>query len=191
MEIKYIIVHHEAPPTIVNGDRFNIVDQYHKSLGWKGIGYQWFIEKSGQKKQGRKEGETGAHTIGHNDDSIGICLAGNFDLELPTENQIKSLISLVKEKMTQYGIPIEKVVPHRFYATYSLAKQGVQAPNTSKWATWDNTQPYKSCWGSKLPDSWIKDLLTSNNQDTKEKISEILIKMASNLNSLAEQVKKL
>lgn len=179
--ISWIIIHHEAPPIIVSGDRFNIVDQYHKSLGWKGIGYNWFIEKSGQVKQGRLETETGAHTKGHNDDSIGICLAGNFDLEMPTANQIKSLITLLNQKMTQYGIPLSKVVPHRYFATYSLAQEGTPAPNTSPWKTWDNTQPYKSCCGKLLNDSWIGILINATIEPTKEEIKTQIINLLGKL----------
>src|ERR1700755_3361313 len=106
---KWLVVHHEAPPQIVSGDRFNIVDAYHRSLGWNGIGYQYFIEKSGQVKQGRQDNADGAHTKGHNQDSLGICLAGNFDLEMPTQAQVSSLTALCKQKMAQYAIPIAKV----------------------------------------------------------------------------------
>lgn len=131
---KSLIIHHEAPPSIVTGDRFNAVDQYHKDLGWGGIGYHYFIEKSGLVKQGRKDDEEGAHTIGQNTSSLGICLAGNFDLELPTPQQIKSLRMLCQEKMQQYGIPLEKVYPHRKFAK-------------------------KSCYGAKLSDQWIRDVI--------------------------------
>src|SRR3990167_5836333 len=186
MNVKYIIIHHEAPPVVVQGDRFDIVDKYHKSLGWQKIGYHYFIEKSGKIKQGRLETETGAHTIGKNDESLGICLAGNFDLEMPTTNQIKSLISLINQKMMQYGIPIEKIVPHRFYATYSLAKQGVNAPNTSKWATWDNTQPYKSCYGKLLDDNWLKNLLSVF--PTPPTPKDVIIKRIDELRKLVENL---
>lgn len=156
---KYLVIHHEAPPKIVNGERFNIVDQYHRSLGWAKIGYHYFIEKTGAVKQGRLDNESGAHTKSHNEDSLGICLAGNFDLEMPTSNQLTALKNLCKAKMAQYSIPLEKVVPHRYFATYSLAKEGNPGPNKTSYKTWDNTQPYKSCFGSKLTDQWIKDLL--------------------------------
>ena len=159
--IKYIVIHHEAPPVIVQGDRFKIVDDYHKSLGWDGIGYNWFIEKSGALKQGRKENTTGAHTIGHNSDSIGICLAGNFDLEMPTPIQVETLKKLVKDKMKEYSVSLENVVPHRYFATGTLnGKPFIK--NDTAWKTWDGCKPYKSCWGSKLGDNWMKDMLTEN-----------------------------
>lgn len=180
----YIIVHHTAVSYNKNPDQFKATNQYHKEQGYSlsslgfYCGYQYEINKEGKVYQARKDDEKGAHTIGRNLDSIGVSLDGNFDLEMPTENQIKSLISLVKQKMAQYAIPIEKVVPHRFYATYSLAKQGVQAPNTTKWKTWDNTQPYKSCWGKLLGDDWLKNLL---NPLTKDQIKGQIINLLNQL----------
>lgn len=179
--IKYLIIHHEAPPTVVSGDRFDIVDQYHKSLGWNGIGYHYFIEKSGMVKQGRQDNETGAHTKGHNDDSLGICLAGNFDLEMPTDNQIKALKDLLKNKMAQYSVSLANIVPHRYFATYSLAKEGVNAPNTTKFKTWDNTQPYKSCCGNNLPDTWITDLLKVSTPKLSK--AEVIAKVTEIINN--------
>lgn len=140
---KYIIVHHECPPQIVNGDRFDIVDNYHKSLGWGGIGYHYFIEKSGIVKRGRADNEEGCHTVGKNTESLGICLAGNFDLEMPSGGQIKALGSLITQKKQEYGILPENIVPHRKFANY------------------------KSCYGKLLGDNWARNLIQNN---TKENI---------------------
>ena len=50
---EYIIVHHtggtdDNPLADTSHHTFEIVDAYHKSLGWDGIGYNWFIEKDGK-----------------------------------------------------------------------------------------------------------------------------------------------
>lgn len=134
---KYIIVHHEAPPVVVGGKRFNIVDNYHKAinfpksrLGWY-VGYTFFIEKDGEIIRARQDDETGAHTVGYNDKSIGICLAGNFDIELPTKQQEISLGKLLAENAGKFKIPLENIVPHRKFAI-------------------------KSCYGRKLPDNWAQ-----------------------------------
>lgn len=119
--IRYLIIHHEAPPVVTNLPRFKIVDDYHRQrfnmkseLGYW-CGYQYFIEKDGITIQARNDVEEGAHTIGHNKDSIGICLAGNFDIELPTEAQKDALKSLLVAKMKQYNIPLENILPHRYF----------------------------------------------------------------------------
>ena len=141
---KYLIVHHEAPPVITNAPRFQVVNEYHRqkfgmksSLGYW-VGYQYFIEKNGLLFQARADNEEGAHTIGHNKDSIGICLAGNFDLELPTEAQKQTLKNFLKRKMQEYNIPLQNVVPHRLFAN-------------------------KTCYGYKLSDDWARNLASDIN----------------------------
>ncbi|MBP7006886.1 MAG: N-acetylmuramoyl-L-alanine amidase [Candidatus Pacebacteria bacterium] len=134
----YLIVHHTGgtdanPLADTSHHTAKMVDEFHKSKGWDGIGYNWFIEKDGKLVKGRDENKTGAHTIGYNDKSIGICLAGNFDTTLPTKEQTETLRKLLLEKMVQYSIPKENIVPHRKFAS-------------------------KTCFGRKLVDTWAMEL---------------------------------
>lgn len=136
---EFIIVHHTGgtdtnPLADTSSHTFEIVDIYHKSLGWEAIGYHYFIEKDGNIKTGRPEDYHGAHCIGYNEKSIGICLAGNFDLTLPTQEQINSLRELLSKIREKYKIPLENIVPHRKFAQ-------------------------KTCYGSKLPDTWARSLV--------------------------------
>ncbi len=88
-----IVIHHVG----VCGD--STVDNIHKyhieNNKWSGIGYHFFVDKTGIIYRGRPIDKTGAHCLNHNHDTIGICLAGNFDEEIPTNNQMKSLSDLV------------------------------------------------------------------------------------------------
>lgn len=155
----YLIIHHsggtEKDPmadssnytvAMCNRDhkaRFNFIS----SLGWY-VGYQYIIEKDGKVTQCRKDDEEGAHTVGQNKNSIGIMLSGNFDATDPTESQKTALRELLKQKMTQWSIPKENIVPHRKFAS-------------------------KTCFGKRLPDDWAQKLVVSSPQ-TKEQIkSEI------------------
>lgn len=97
-------------------------------------GYHFFIDKQGVVTQTRMDDEEGAHTVGQNLSSLGICLAGNFDATLPTDAQILSLKNLLIQKSAQYSILPSNVVPHRHFAV-------------------------KSCYGNKLPDGWAASLL--------------------------------
>lgn len=46
--------------------------------GWSDIGYHYVIDRDGTIEFGRPISRAGAHTIGRNSNSIGICLIGGF-----------------------------------------------------------------------------------------------------------------
>lgn len=161
MKPTKIILHHsggtDADPM---GDSSNytvaMCNQDHKArfnflslLGWY-VGYQYVIEKDGKLTQCRRDDEEGAHTIGHNKDSIGIMLCGNFDATYPSERQKSALQTLLKEKMAQWSIPKEEIYPHRKFAT-------------------------KTCYGSLLSDTWAQDLVTPPLQKVINKIKSIFM----------------
>lgn len=132
-----IIVHHsggtDANPMLDTSNHTAVdMENWHLQKGWEGLGYQYVIQKDGSIWKGRPEHFHGAHTVDHNKDSIGICMSGNFDATLPTEKQISSLVSLMKDIVSRYTI--KSIEPHRKYAN-------------------------KSCYGRKLSDTWAKDLL--------------------------------
>lgn len=136
---KWIIVHHTGGTNSnaladTSEHTADGVRAYHKSLGWEDIGYHYFIEKSGALKTGRAENYHGAHEKGHNTDSLGVCLAGNFDLTVPTVEQIATLIALLLKLKEQYKIPVENIVPHRKFAN-------------------------KTCYGRNLTDTWAQEIL--------------------------------
>jgi len=88
--------------------RFNM----RSSLGWY-VGYHYFISTDGIVTKCREEGEMGAHTIGQND-QIGCCLAGNFDVSHPTQKQKDSFIKLLADIKTRH--PNVVVASHNLYA---------------------------------------------------------------------------
>jgi len=102
----------------------NDVDQWHRlrwpefksSLGYW-VGYNYVIEWDGTVTQTRSHSEEGAHTIGMNNKSIGVCFIGNFDIHYPSPEQLESWDEL-------YGELLEKMphlvsFPHRRYANKS------------------------------------------------------------------------
>lgn len=83
-DIEHIVIHHTA-----SNSTFEEIHRYHKSKGWVGIGYNFFIEKDGTIKEGRGL-NVGAGATGYNFNSLHICFNGNFENEEPTKEQIKS-----------------------------------------------------------------------------------------------------
>lgn len=134
MKPQRIIWHHTADAS--DSAQFTKVNDYHKSrkfpisaLGFY-VGYHYFIETDGRVLQARLENEIGAHDQGENVNSLGICLAGNFNLRYPSEAQAASAALLIKQIRERFPIPITRVEPHR----------------------WDDLT---DCPGTLLPDNWL------------------------------------
>ncbi len=79
------------------------------------VGYHYVITKDGVITQTRDHDEEGAHVIGMNKSSIGVCFAGNFDLTKPTKAQMEAWYKLYSDLLKQY--PNIPTYPHRKYAT--------------------------------------------------------------------------
>lgn len=74
-QISEIIVHCAATP---EGKHFTVadIDAWHKKRGFRCIGYHFVIYLDGSVHEGRAIEEVGAHCLGHNANSIGICYIG-------------------------------------------------------------------------------------------------------------------
>ena len=136
---RWVIMHHTGgtdinPLADTSHHTAEDVEQWHLSKGWDGIGYHYFIEKDGDVWRGRPEHRNGAHCIGKNTESIGICLAGNFDATMPTQAQTSSLRQLLIDIKQKYNIPVKNIVPHRKFAN-------------------------KTCYGRRLADDWAQQLV--------------------------------
>ena len=107
----------------------NVIRGWHKERGWTDIGYHFVILNGrpmsgtyfpfldGSVETGRpldgdgfiSAKEVGAHALGYNDKSIGICLIGVRDF---TPLQRQRLIAVVSQLMTGFGIPLQNVLGH-------------------------------------------------------------------------------
>ena len=98
-----IVVHHIGMAT--NDDvSAETVHQWHLNNGWSGIGYHFLIRKDGTIEQGRPLGTVGAHVYGENRHTVGINLAGNFEMGTPTEAQESSAARLIAALCTVYQL---------------------------------------------------------------------------------------
>lgn len=52
------------------------IERWHRERGFNGIGYHYVIDRYGNVLPGRSVEKAGAHTAGHNADSIGVCYIG-------------------------------------------------------------------------------------------------------------------
>ena len=112
-KVNFIAVHHSQRKI----DSIKRIRDLHIRINkWEDIGYHYLIDKKGKIHVGRSEKFIGAHVFGHNKNSIGICLIGNFDEEKQTKKQIKTLINFLKERIKQYKIRKEDILGHREFS---------------------------------------------------------------------------
>ena len=80
-QIKYIILHCTATR---EGKAFTAadIDRWHRARGWNGIGYHYVVRLDGTVEHGRPEAQIGAHCVGVNATSIGVCYVGGLAAEV-------------------------------------------------------------------------------------------------------------
>ncbi len=117
---EYVVLHHSA----THEGNANNFDKYHREQKkWEyGLAYHFVIGNGNGSGNGEievgdrwKKQIHGAHTANTdlNQIAIGICLVGNFEENNePTDNQFKSLISLVSYLSKKYNIPESHIVKH-------------------------------------------------------------------------------
>ena len=92
------------------------IDTWHRERGWKfGIGYHYVVRRDGSIELGRPEWMIGAHCVGHNAHSIGVCYEGGLDIrgeptDTRTEAQKASLRQLLGQLRQRY--PHALIVGH-------------------------------------------------------------------------------
>ena len=159
-----IIIHHSANGGL--NPQFNSVNLYHKerfnfisSLGLY-VGYHYFVESTGEVIKARLEKEEGAHTRGQNLSSVGICLAGNFDYQMPTAAQRNALVKLIDEIQVRWYIRENEIYPHRAFGD-------------------------TSCYGKMLGNEWARETYSQyKKKDIYNKLFQLLEKLTKLLQCL-------
>lgn len=122
LPIKEIFIHCSATP---NGRHHTAEDihRWHKerSKPFDGIGYHYVIRVDGVLDRGRPKFWKGAHTFGHNDNSIGICMIGTDEYNI---DQWMILSKLVNDIRADY--PNAKVRGHNEVSNRSCPGFDVQ-----------------------------------------------------------------
>jgi N-acetylmuramoyl-L-alanine amidase len=118
-KINEIIIHCAATR---EGRDFTVEDitRWHKARGFATIGYHYVIYRDGSIHEGRPLEQIGAHCVGHNKHSIGICYIGGCasDGKTPkdtrTSEQKEALLSLLRRLKARF--PNATIHGHRDFA---------------------------------------------------------------------------
>ena len=105
---EYLVIHHTGSIKDVDFSAEKIHEMHIKQNHWAGIGYHFVIRKNGIIERGRPIWAIGAHAGGHNSNSIGIHVCGDFNTSQPTAQQIESTAMLIANLCETYSIPIDR-----------------------------------------------------------------------------------
>lgn len=139
MKPTYLIIHHSYS---LWGDA-RVIDSWHKERGFKRkdkktgktyhIGYhkvilngyptysswakkQYDPKLDGKIQQGRPDYLPGAHCIGKNANSLGLCLIGNFDSNQPTDRQRLVLVDALARLCIRHEIEVKHIFFHNSFS---------------------------------------------------------------------------
>lgn len=118
-QIDKIIVHCTATP---EGRDYTVADitYWHRQRGFSTIGYHYVVYRDGSIHTGRDVNIAGAHTVGYNTHSIGVCYVGGMTADgklakdTRTQLQKDALIKLLVTLKANY--PKATIHGHREYA---------------------------------------------------------------------------
>ena len=106
----HIIVHHSAGSNQPNINYSEVVqyiwDLHVNTNGWDDIGYNWLIDPNGVLYEGRPDGYQGAHFSCINENTIGICLLGDFTLISPSNDAVNTLLNIVAYEATEHNLDV-------------------------------------------------------------------------------------
>jgi len=108
-EPTHLIVHHSAGNNQSNN--FETVvefiwDLHVNTNGWDDIGYNWLVDPNGILYEGRSDNAQGAHFSCINENTVGICVIGDYSLVQPSEASLTTLVSLLACEATDHTIDI-------------------------------------------------------------------------------------
>lgn len=118
--INEIIVHCTASPEGKNQTVAQIRNYHVKHCGWSDIAYHYVVYLDGTVHEGRDVNKAGAHTRGHNTNSIGVVYVGGLAKDgktakdTRTPEQKAALVELLKRLKALY--PLASIHGHREYA---------------------------------------------------------------------------
>lgn len=112
--VHRLFVHHSASPPATSPDT---IRGWHLARGFRDIGYHalvWLSPDGWVSAPGRPPDEQGAHVLGHNADSLGICLCGDYRTDSPDPEALRILVVILEAWCREYSLdPHTAILGHR------------------------------------------------------------------------------
>ena len=108
------------------------IDRWHREKRYRMIGYHYVILIDGTIESGRPLEQAGAHCLGHNAHSIGVCYIGGLDhngcpADTRTPEQHKAMTELINKLLQRF--PDATVHGHREFANKDCPCFDVSSPD--------------------------------------------------------------
>lgn len=199
---KKVVIHHTAIKQD-GKNQYDRVNNLHKSKGFiqsnltgSYVGYHFLVEQDGTVKKNKGLDEVGCHNnaydseakTGYNYSSIGISLAGNFEIDTPNKKQldaVKTILSTIKQsigvvkydetnlfyhKDTKATLCPGKYMP---YKSYFYDKETINTSLLSE--AWHKVSDFRGIYDTKITIDQVKQL---------ENIQILLGEVASSIRNL-------
>lgn len=123
-KIDKLIIHHSATQHMSLDAAHAEFRRLHMAKGWGDIGYHFLVDKDGNMlKTHRPIERSGAHTIGQNANSIGLCCIGNYHSvkseggmnHIPSDEMICRLSMHAAQICFDYKIDTSQIKGHGDY----------------------------------------------------------------------------
>jgi N-acetylmuramoyl-L-alanine amidase len=180
-KINQIIIHCSASPSgqaLQQGtygrpgylNAAKVINAWHAARGFKRelgarrvfnadlscIGYHFVLDLNGAIFVGRSLEEVGAHAVGHNANSIGICLVGGAEREgRYTGAQWQALRNLAQELGEKFGIPLTACTVDATGPSKGICGHRDLSPDTNHNGKVEPTEWLKTCPGFDVA-TWLQ-----------------------------------
>uniref|UniRef100_A0A2A4K187 Peptidoglycan-recognition protein n=1 Tax=Heliothis virescens TaxID=7102 RepID=A0A2A4K187_HELVI len=143
LPVPYVVIHHTYIPSACDSvedcsAKMRSMQRYHNSLDWGDIGYHFCVGGDGGAYEGRGWDTLGIHATVANSHSIGICLIGDWRVELPPVEQLETTKALIEE-----GVRLGKISPNYKLIGHNQVS-ATECPGdalTAEFSTWPHYTP--------------------------------------------------
>lgn len=130
-----VIIHHSGDE---HNDVWDIANHHVVNNRWAAIGYHMVIGKDGSRYWCHNFNVQAAHTYGHNDHTVGICLIGDLNNRWPTEAQLRSMKQVLPHIPFEFTIKAHRDYrntdcPGRTFDEWRYLLVGGSPPPTENW----------------------------------------------------------
>ncbi|XP_075983468.1 peptidoglycan-recognition protein LB-like [Anticarsia gemmatalis] len=140
LPVSYVVIHHTYVPAACSTFKqcsadMRSMQRYHNSMDWGDIGYNFCVGSEGGAYEGRGWDVRGIHAGSANSVSVGICLIGDWRVELPPKKQLETV-----QKLIAAGVKMGKIRKDYKLIGHSQA-MSTECPGTAlleEISTWNN-----------------------------------------------------